>query len=93
MRRRSPLICATVLLLAGCGPPDTRALQKLACEQAASSFDMASVAQLDALRKALGVAPGVDPIAHCRSLGARMEPPPAPASEAEREPGGDSGEN
>ena len=30
--------------------------------------------QLDALRKALGLAPGVDPIESCRALGAKMEP-------------------
>jgi hypothetical protein len=34
------------------------------------------VGQLDALRKALGVAPGVDPIASCRALGVQMEPKP-----------------
>ena len=35
-----------------------------------------SVGQLDALRKALGLAPGVDPIGTCRSLGVTMEPKP-----------------
>ena len=74
MPRLSPLLATTVLLLSGCGAPDTRALQKLACEQAAASLDMQSVTQLDALRKALGVAPGVDPIEQCRSLGAAMDP-------------------
>lgn len=65
---------ACLALLASCQPPDGRALQKIACEQAAASLDMQSVAQLDALRKALGVAPDVDPISYCRSLGATMEP-------------------
>lgn len=77
MRRLSLLFTTTVLLLSGCGTPDTKALKKLACEQAAASLDMQSVAQLDALRKALGVAPGVDPIEQCRSLGAVMDPSPA----------------
>ncbi len=76
MRRLSPLLATTVLLLSGCGAPDTRALKKLACEQAAASLDMQSVAQMDALRKALGIAPGVDPIEECRSLGAAMGPAP-----------------
>jgi hypothetical protein len=65
-------------LLAGCRAPDGRALQKLACEQAAASLDLQSVAQLDALRKALGVAPEVDPIRSCQALGAEMTPRQAP---------------
>lgn len=76
MRLLWPLVAATLPLVSSCGPPDTRALKKLACEQAAASLDMQSVAQLDALRRALGVAPGVDPIEQCRSLGAVMEPAP-----------------
>lgn len=76
MRRFSPLVATTLLLLHGCGPPDTKALQKLACEQASTSLDMQSVAQIDALRKALGVAPGVDPIQHCRSIGAEIDSAP-----------------
>ena len=72
---------ALTTLLTGCGPVDQKALQKLACEKAAASIDMQSVATLDTLRKALGVAPGVDPIEHCRSLGAAMEPPAGNAGE------------
>lgn len=68
--------CITVTLLAGCGRPDTQALKKLACEQVASTIDLQSVAQLDALRKALGLAPGVDPIESCRALGATITPGP-----------------
>jgi hypothetical protein len=60
-------------LLAGCGKPDTRALQILACQQVAGSIDGQSVSQLDLLRKALGVAPGVDPIGTCRALGVTMD--------------------
>lgn len=75
MPRSLPLALASILaLLGGCTAPDGRALQKIACEQAAASIDMQSVAQLDALRKALGVAPGVDPVRHCESLGANMKP-------------------
>jgi len=61
-------------LLSSCGSPDLKALQKIACEQAAASIDLQSIAQMDALRKALGVAPDVDPVNYCRSLGAVMEP-------------------
>jgi hypothetical protein len=68
--------CAAVVALAGCGRPDGQALQKLACEQVASSIDLQSVSQLDALRKALGVAPGVDPLQTCRALGVTLEPKP-----------------
>jgi hypothetical protein len=63
-------------LVTACQAPDGRALQKLACEQAAANLDMQSVAQMDALRKALGVAPGVDPIRTCQALGATMTPQP-----------------
>lgn len=68
--------CIVLALLAGCGRPDPQALKKLACGQAAKTFDLQSVGQLDALRKALGLAPGVDPIGACRSLGVTMEPTP-----------------
>lgn len=82
MQRLSPLLATPLLLLSGCGAPDTRALHKLACEQAAASLDIQSVAQMDALRKALGVAPGVDPIQQCRALGAAMGPAPGRATPA-----------
>lgn len=59
----------------GCGQPDTQALKRLACEQAGASLDLQSLAELDALRKALGLAPNVDPIGFCRSLGANMDGP------------------
>lgn len=62
------------LSIAGCRPPDGTALRKLACEQAAVSLDLQSVSQIDALRKALGVAPDVDPIGACRALGVEMTP-------------------
>ncbi|MCX5967501.1 MAG: hypothetical protein NTV57_07645 [Cyanobacteria bacterium] len=68
--------CIALALLAGCGRPDTQALKKLACGQVASTIDLQSVGQLDALRKALGLAPGVDPIGTCRSLGVTMEARP-----------------
>lgn len=91
MRLWSLLLAMTPLVLSGCGTPDTRALKKIACEQAAANLDMQSVSQIDALRKALGLAPGVDPIQQCRSLGAIMEPPADAAgsssSDAEGRPG------
>jgi ABC-type transporter Mla MlaB component len=65
-------------LSTGCRPPDGRALHKLACEQAAASLDLQAVGQIDALRKALGLAPDVDPIRTCKALGATMTPRPAP---------------
>ncbi len=61
-------------LLDGCGRPDGRALQTIACQQVASTIDLQSVGQIDALRKALGLAPGVDPIGTCRELGVTMDP-------------------
>ena len=69
-------LALTCGLLAACQAPDGRALQKLACEHAAANLDMQSVSQMDALRKALGVAPGVDPISTCKALGADMTPQP-----------------
>ena len=64
--------CTALALLSGCGTPDTKALKKLACEQVSNTIDLQSVGQLDALRKALGLAPEVDPIESCRALGATM---------------------
>jgi hypothetical protein len=77
--------CTALALLGGCGSPDTQALKKLACEQVANTIDLQSMNQLDALRKALGLAPGVDPIESCRALGAKMEP-----SQLGEGPGNDS---
>ena len=69
------MAAASVLgLLSACGAPDTKALHTLACQQAANTVDLQSVAQLDLLRKALGVAPGVDPIGTCKALGVDMNP-------------------
>jgi hypothetical protein len=65
---------SALLLLSGCGAPDPQALQKLACQKVANTIDLQSVSQLDTLRKALGLAPGVDPIESCRALGVPMEP-------------------
>ncbi|MFM8524518.1 MAG: hypothetical protein ACKOCM_02700 [Cyanobacteriota bacterium] len=66
-------LCMTLMVLAGCVRPDGRALRKLACEHVASTIDVQSVNQLDALRKALGVVPDVDPLQTCRDLGVTME--------------------
>lgn len=63
--------------LVACGKPDTRALQKLACEHVASSIDVQSVNQIDTLRKALGLAPWVDPLRTCQDLGVPMDKAPA----------------
>jgi hypothetical protein len=85
-RRSIPLALLLAPLLVACGSVDQRALHRLACQHASGSLDMASVNQLDALRKALGLAPDLDPIPYCRSLGVSMEagtpkdqaaPPPA----------------
>lgn len=74
-------MAGAALALAGCGKPNVTALQKLACEQAAASVDLQSVQQLDTLRKALGVAPNVDPLAFCSSIGAVMPSPSPPSAE------------
>jgi hypothetical protein len=72
-----PIAATAVLaglgLISACGKPDPRALQILACQQVANSIDLQSVSQLDLLRKALGVAPGVDPVGTCRELGVAMD--------------------
>ncbi len=75
-----------LLALAGCGKPDVSALQRMACEQAATNVDLQSVQQLDALRKALGVAPNVDPLAFCASIGAKMTAPPASSTSESAQP-------
>jgi hypothetical protein len=80
----------TSALLTACQAPDGRALQKLACEQAAANLDMQSVSQMDALRKALGVAPGVDPIRTCKELGADMTPRQQPAVQGKGEGEGEA---
>ncbi|MGB5136570.1 MAG: hypothetical protein WBN89_15505 [Prochlorococcaceae cyanobacterium] len=74
---RSVAVATGALALASCGPPDPQALQRLACEQAGANIDIQSLGQLDTLRKAMGVAPGVDPIEACRSVGVELNPPPA----------------
>ena len=89
MNRRGFTMASSLLVvgatsLSGCRPPDTQALKKIACEQAAASLDMQSVSQMDALRKALGLAPDVDPIRACTELGANMKPS-AEATSAEGE--------
>jgi hypothetical protein len=81
----------TLGLVAGCGRPDGRALQTIACQQVASTIDLQSVGQIDALRKALGLAPGVDPIGTCRELGVKMEPA-APGAGGADGSGGAGGE-
>ena len=84
-RRSHPLLASLAglaLLIAGCGQADPIALKRLACEQAGANIDLQSLSQLDTLRKALGLAPNVDPIGYCRSIGARLEPAPQEASGA-----------
>lgn len=88
----------SALSLVGCSQPYTVVLKRLACEQAGANLDLQSLSQLDALRKALGLARDVDPIGYCRSIGARLEPAPtmpgspsqAADSGAERETAEDS---
>lgn len=65
---------AGVVVLGACGAPDQRALQTLACQQAANAIDLQSVSQLDTLRKALGLAPSVDPLGTCKALGVDLQP-------------------
>ncbi len=64
--------------LAGCADPN--AWKRTACEQAQAQLGQATVQQIELLRKALGLAPEVDPVAYCRSIGAAMgSPAPTPA--------------
>lgn len=70
-------LAAAMVSFAGCGKPDTRALQQLACQHVAGSIDVQSVSQIDTLRKALGLAPGVDPLGTCRELGVAIDNPAA----------------
>jgi len=71
---RAMAAAAGAMALASCGPPDPQALQRLACEQAGANLDIQSLGQLDALRKALGMAPDVDPIEACRAVGVELNP-------------------
>jgi hypothetical protein len=88
MNRVLPLAALLAVgLLAGCGRPDGQALQTIACQQVASTIDLQSVGQIDALRKALGLAPGVDPIGTCRALGVTMDPGASGAGNAGTEAG------
>lgn len=76
--RQVLLLIPTLLLasaLGACGRPDLKALHTLACEQAAANLDPQSVHQFDTLRKALGMAPDVDPVAYCASLGVKLAAP------------------
>ena len=80
-----PTVVALLVVIgfsAACGKPDTKALQTLACQHVASSIDLQSVSQLDLLRKALGVAPDVDPIGTCQALGVSMGGQATPQTEA-----------
>ena len=72
---------ASLALLAGLvGCADPNAWKRTACEQAHAQLGQATVQQIELLRKALGLAPEVDPVAYCRSIGAAMgSPAPTPA--------------
>lgn len=56
--------------LAGCADP--QAWKRTACEQAQAQLGQATVQHIVILRKALGLAAEVDPVAYCRSIGAAM---------------------
>ncbi len=77
----SPLALLGLVLLAGlAGCADPNAWKRTACEQAQAQLGQATVQQIELLRKALGLAPEVDPVAYCRSIGAAMgSPAPTPA--------------
>jgi len=71
---------ALVAGLAGCADPN--AWKRTACEQASAQLGAATVQQIELLRKALGLAAEVDPVAYCRSIGAAMgstAPSPSPS--------------
>jgi hypothetical protein len=65
----------------------SRSIPSLASIGTVSSWikvGLQSVGRLDGLRKALGLAPGVDPIGTCRSLGVTKEPKPQGKNTGER---------
>jgi len=80
-RGATPLALLGLALLAGlAGCADPNAWKRTACEQAHAQLGQATVQQIELLRKALGLAPEVDPVAYCRSIGAAMgSPAPTPA--------------
>lgn len=94
---KSPIpACALALglslgVISACSSPGGEAvkLNKKACEQAAASFDLQSMAQLDSLRKSLGVAPDVNPIEACKLLGAEMGPAKQARASTTQDRGGD----
>ena len=72
----TPLALLGLALLAGlAGCADPNAWKRTACEQAHAQLGQATVQQIELLRKALGLAPEVDPVAYCRSIGAAMGSP------------------
>ena len=72
-RGTTPLALLGLALLAGlAGCADPNAWKRTACEQAHAQLGQATVQQIELLRKALGLAPEVDPVAYCRSIGAAM---------------------
>ena len=77
----TPLALLGLVLLAGlAGCADPNAWKRTACEQAQAQLGQATVQQIELLRKALGLAAEVDPVAYCRSIGAAMgSPAPTPA--------------
>ena len=86
-----PLGLVALALLAGlAGCADPNAWKRTACEQASAQLGAATVQQIELLRKALGLAAEVDPVAYCRSIGASMgspAPSPSPSGAAVPEPG------
>ena len=69
----TPLALLGLVLVAGlAGCADPNAWKRTACEQAHAQLGQATVQQIELLRKALGLAAEVDPVAYCRSIGAAM---------------------
>jgi len=88
MGRVGLIALALVAGLTGCADPN--AWKRTACQQASAQLGAATVQQIELLRKALGLAPEVDPVAYCRSIGASMgspAPSPSPSGAAVPEPG------
>ncbi len=86
-----PLLAGLALVAGLVGCADPNAWKRTACDQAQAQLGQATVQQIELLRKALGLAAEVDPVAYCRSIGAAMGGPAPSPAEAPSPPLGPNG--